>query len=354
MNKQQLGQFYTLKYSYILQGLYIPEYIKNDTNIRFIEPFAGEGHLFDYLKSQDIMFSNILAYDIDPKHPDIVERNTLLDPPNYDNMFIVTNPPYLAKNKSGLNTKTVYELYQTDDLYKAFLLSFIHSKICGGVLILPLSFFCSVRQSDIYLREQFLTKFDIMKLNIFEEPIFKDTNYTICSFLFLPKKSINFDPITTVFYPYQEKTSIHLTPEHNWLYGGDIYQLLNIESDYKINRASLQTPDFIYTTPLILRAVDTMSSTGKLGKRIKLFLDFEGKYIKNIKHTDRIFCVITCNKHLSNDLLHTIVDKFNKYLEEKRTKYHSMFLGSFRSSGRKRISFQLVYKIIEAILIDLI
>ena len=44
---------------------------------------------------------------------------------------------------------------------------------------------------------------------------------------------------------------------------------------------------------------------------------------------------------------------FNEFLEAKREKYHSLFLTNYRESkdiARKRISFDLVYQIVEFIL----
>ena len=48
-----------------------------------------------------------------------------------------------------------------------------------------------------------------------------------------------------------------------------------------------------------------------------------------------------------------LVIKFNKFLNENRKKYNSLFLTNYRESkdiARKRISFDLVYSITEYIL----
>ena len=91
MNKQKLGQFYTTNYDYILK-ICIPNNIKN-----IIEPFTGEG---DLLKFINIKNYNLELYDIDPKYNGTVKCDTLYNPPNYDNKFVLTNPPYLARNKN--------------------------------------------------------------------------------------------------------------------------------------------------------------------------------------------------------------------------------------------------------------
>jgi hypothetical protein len=42
-------------------------------------------------------------YDIEPKQSYIIQRDTLKNPPNYDGKFILTNPPYIARNKNEDN-----------------------------------------------------------------------------------------------------------------------------------------------------------------------------------------------------------------------------------------------------------
>ena len=69
-----------------------------------------------------------------------------------------------------------------NDLFKCFLLSLISNPCDGGIIILPLNFFCNLRKSDIELRDKFFKTFDISTLNIFKKQVFKDTSYQICSF----------------------------------------------------------------------------------------------------------------------------------------------------------------------------
>ena len=173
--KSKLGQFYTTNYEYILQNLIIPE----ETTC-IIEPFAGNGDLLNFIKNKDKY--TIESYDIEPKQDYIIKRDTLKNPPNYDNKFVLTNPPYLARNKC--DDKEIYNKYNTNDLYKCFLLDIIDSNCLGGIIIIPLNFISSIRKSDIELRKLFLEKFNIVNLNIFEEQVFNDTKYSVCSFQF--------------------------------------------------------------------------------------------------------------------------------------------------------------------------
>ena len=94
-NKKNRGQFYTTNSSYILEGFPLPP---NDVRC-VIEPFAGKGDLIDWVKNAGYI-GNIESYDIEPKNTGIVKRDTLVNPPNYENTWIITNPPFLARNKS--------------------------------------------------------------------------------------------------------------------------------------------------------------------------------------------------------------------------------------------------------------
>lgn len=130
----------------------------------------------------DAKTTAIECYDIDPKQTYITQRDTIQSPPDYADAFVVTNPPYLARNQSS--DKTLYDQYKQNDLYKCFLSSLISSNASGGILILPLNFWSSIRKQDRDLRRRFLSSFRILQMNVFEEQVFDDTSYTVCAFSF--------------------------------------------------------------------------------------------------------------------------------------------------------------------------
>jgi site-specific DNA-adenine methylase len=147
-SKNELGQFYTTNYEYILQNLSIPT-----TETHIIEPFAGAGHLLNFVKELKTVI--IEAYDIDVNNNiNITERDTLKHPPEYSNKFVLTNPPYLARNKS--KEKFLFNKYNTNDLYKCFIKQILSDVCNGGIIIIPLNFWCSIRKADIDLRKEFL------------------------------------------------------------------------------------------------------------------------------------------------------------------------------------------------------
>ena len=129
--KKTKGQFYTVNSSYILDGLSLPP-----TNARCImEPFAGKGDLLDWITTKELP---IESYDIDPKKDGIILRDTLMNPPDYSDTWILTNPPYLARNKC--EDKTVFDLYNTNDLYKCFITSLTRQESCCVGLALFFTF----------------------------------------------------------------------------------------------------------------------------------------------------------------------------------------------------------------------
>ena len=103
-----LGQFYTTNQEYILQGMQIPKNIEN-----IIEPFTGNGDLIPFIeKEQDKnnVKYNIEYYDIDPKKKDVIQKDTIKNPPDYTNKYLITNPPYLARNKC--KNKLLFDKYE--------------------------------------------------------------------------------------------------------------------------------------------------------------------------------------------------------------------------------------------------
>jgi hypothetical protein len=177
-NKKKRGQFYTTQSSYILEGFPPPP---RDVPC-IVEPFAGKGDLIDWVRASGSKVP-VVAYDIEPKRRDIQLRDTLADPPDYENAWIITNPPYLARNKSS--DKTMYDRYDTNDLYKCFLTSLTQQGPCrGGIFILPAGFFFSPREVDVRCRDEFMTRYRITKVKYFEESVFEDTTTTIVAFSF--------------------------------------------------------------------------------------------------------------------------------------------------------------------------
>jgi hypothetical protein len=328
-NKQKLGQFFTTNYSYILQNMFIPENINT-----IIEPFVGNGDLLKFLNKEYL----IECYDIEPNLEldiSIVQQDTLTNPPDYSNKFILTNPPYLARNKSP--SKEIFEKYNANDLYKCFINSIITNKCLGGIIIIPLNFWSSCRKNDILLRESFLNIYLVNHLNIFEEQVFTDTSYTVCCFQFELRTNKN-EIISLTLYPDNKSLILKLNSENNYTFGGEIFNL-PVNKKYTLSRWTSKNSN---NTNINMKCIDD-NTTNKIclsiGTNEKLYRDTTPNL------SARTYGTLVITPEISMEQQELLVKLFNEFLTDYRIKYNSLFLTNYRENNRKRISFDLVYKI---------
>jgi hypothetical protein len=339
-NKKNLGQFFTTNYKHILQDLKIPEDVKN-----IIEPFTGDGDLLNFIEDKKIY--KIECYDLDPKKDFIVKRDTIKNPVDHENKFSITNPPYLARNKSS--DKTLFDKYDVNDLYKCYIINICTNSPVGGIIIIPLNFWSSIRKNDIDLRETFLNKFKVLQLNIFEEKVFNDTSYTVCSFQYkLKDMQDTNNEIKITIYPSKEKLIVNLNNQNNYTIGGNIYNLVN-KDVYKITRLTIKNKEN-KNTNILVKCIDD-----NLNNKICLkYVSDKEIYIDETPNlSSRTYATLIIEPPINSKKQKKLVDKFNNFLNEYRNKYNSLFLTNYRESkdiARKRISFDLVYSIVGYIL----
>ena len=338
MTQSELGQFYTTNYEYILSNMYIPS-----KTYKIIEPFVGNGDLLKFIKNQEKY--KIECYDIEPKYGSAITQDTLKHPPDYNDKFVLTNPPYLARNKS--KNKEIYDKYNCNDLYKCFMINLIESQCNGGIIIIPLNFISSIRKADIELRKRFLEKYTINIINIFEEQVFDDTSYAVCSIQFTRKIEAKEEEINVYIYPSKKTMTIQLTEENNFTIGGEIYNL-PCSSKISVKRATKETKTNI--TNILLKCIDD-NAKSQLGFKI---VSNEDRYIDETpKLSARSYATLVINKKLTLSQQEELVKKMNNYIKSQREKYNSLFLTNYRESNtiaRKRISFDLAFKICNYIL----
>lgn len=341
-HKHKLGQYFTSNYEYILQNFRIPNEIQT-----IIEPFTGNGDLLNFIS--DKTKYTIECYDIEPRNTHTVQRDTILVPPCYLNKFVLSNPPYIARNKS--DEKTLFDKYDVNDLYKCFIKEILMNCALGGIIIIPLNFWCSIRKKDAKLRKDFLEVYSVIHMNIFEEQVFQDTTATVCSFQFelKPKKEMNSNNnIPIAIFPTQKKMTISLNPENNYTIGGDLYQL-ETSGCYTITRLTSKNQNK-KNTNILAKCIDDNKNN-----KIKLSIVNDADiYIDNTpNNSSRTYATLIIEPEIDLEKQITLVKQWNEFIETNRDKYHSLFLTNFRESsdiGRKRISFELVYRIAEYIL----
>lgn len=331
-SKSKLGQYYTTNYEYILTNMRIPDNVNN-----IIEPFCGCGDLLKFLKKD----YNLECYDIEPKKSYIIERDTLKNPPNYDGKFVLTNPPYIAKNKN--DDKEIYNIYKTDDLYKCFIKSLIKSKSIGGIVIIPINFICSHRNNDIKIRKDFMEKYQIKLINIFEERVFDDTSISVCVIQYKLRKDDNDEIIKIDIYPSKKSIEVELNDRNDYMIGGEILKLVSSNS-YDIERATRNSKQENISN-ILLKMID---DTNRISA---MMVEDDMRIIDNTRNLSmRSYATLTINPMITKEKQKFLVERFNEFIEENREKYHSLFLSNYRENNRKRISFELAFKIFKYLL----
>jgi hypothetical protein len=340
--KRALGQFFTTNYDHILQGMRIPDGIT-----KIIEPFAGNGDLLNFISDRSKY--QIECFDIDPKHDYITKMDTILNPPDYKGKFMITNPPYLAKNKT--KDRDPFEKYPVDDLYKCVMFEIANDESnypIGGIIIIPLNFWCSIRSADIELRRAFLARYIVDRVNIFEEQVFDDTTYTVCSMQFHLRRTDEpkIQNIAFHIYPVGKIINIALAQNNNYTIGGEIY-LLPPSSKYEITRLTSKNKGKEGATNIYVKCIDDGTEGGEnLG--VSLVEDSQIYIDETPKLTSRTYATLLIKPAIPLEKQKVLAKKINAMLSGHRDKYHSLFLTNYRESkesARKRISFELVYLI---------
>lgn len=345
--KSSLGQFYTTNADYILAGM--PS-IPQDARC-VIEPFAGKGDLAQWARKHmggcNIPFEE---YDIEPQTATTIARDTLRDPPDYSGAWIITNPPYLARNKSA--AKDLYESYNTNDLYKCFIWSLVRQKnnCRGGIMIIPAGFFLSSRNVDAECRSAFMARYQCTMIRYFEEAVFDDTTITVVAIAF---EDIGIDEdheiaeqsIPWLMMPSGTTRLFTMRSQEGWIIGGEIYTLPTRDIVHVRRHVSgLALRENEQQTHMTLCALDG----GTANNRIRL--EYRQDYIYPAKECSRSYATLRIEGiTLDSAEQERLCGAFNGFIEEKRNETWSLFLPQYRESkeyARKRIPFGLAYMIV--------
>jgi hypothetical protein len=337
MEKKALGQFYTTRVGYILDGFDRPP-----PGTRIVEPFAGAGDLIDWLGTE--AGYAVHAFDIDPKRPEVLQRDTLADPPCYADAWVLTNPPYLARNKSG--PKDIYDQYETNDLYKCFIRSLVHQGCLGGILIIPAGFFFSSRDVDARVRDEFLRMFRLTRVRYFEETVFDDTATTVVAVAFQQSPDrLSDQDVPWELFPGRVKKTFPMEARHKWIVGGAIHDLpgpAGVSVRRHVEGQELRPGET--QTFMTLNALDSGRQKGRIA------LEYRKDYVYPAKECSRTWATLRITgRVLSEREQIEVCRRFNEFLEARRSDTWSLFLPQFRESkeyARKRIPFELAYKMV--------
>ena len=310
---------YTTKAELICQNLcnFIPQ------TASLIEPFVGEGDLLRLFPNHKWE-----TYDIQENVCNDIVQDTLNEPPIYKGKWVVTNPPFLAKNKAL--DKKIFNKYKLDDLYKIFLKTMLEAE--GGIIIIPTNFFTDERSGLI--RKEFLSNFVIDCLNIYTEPVFESTTYSVCSFACHKEKNLK-QKIPTNIYPKNTQIVISLDSNYDYRIGGEFYSELSSQKNY-FGRLTDSHPN-VNITKLKLYALDTRK------ERIHISYGEEPYYGKE---TDRMYLTFISNDIISDDIQKELCNNFNKSLNNFRDTYYDLGMTNYRDYNRKRIGFTFAYQLL--------
>ena len=342
-DKKKYSQFYSKNTKELFNNiidLFLNDYNKN---ISIIEPCCGEGDIIKFLKTKNI--NNFELYDIKPKYENTQKLDTILNQIDLNNKYIITNPPYTAKNKLTKEQKNLYKDYlnDIDDLYQIYIKQIINSNVISGILILPINFLFS---NNNKIRKEFILKYQIVFCNLFEKQIFSDTTSAICIFYFKIRNKQNNNLNDFIFKSNLIRKNeikeiiIELSNKNNYYYGYEVYK--KIYEDYVIlSRYDKEINNEQYLTHIKIYTLDP---------NMKTIYDNEPKI--NLL-TDRSFINIVSSLELNEYEEKYIIKKFNEILLYYRNKYNSLFMSSYREFSRKRLSFNLIYIWLENIINEL-
>lgn len=357
--KQQFGQFFTKNTDYILAGM--SDFVRGKN---VCDPFAGDGDLLYWAINKNA--KSVIGFDIDENliGGQIIRNDSLKNPKKYD--FVLTNPPYLYQNK--MNDNALLKNTKHTDLYQLALEKIMDSN--EGIVIVPINFLSA--ENSRYIREMFLEKFDIIKVNYFTEQVFADTTYNVIAFYYQKKCSPSDKmKIDFTIFPHGKKKQIMVYKKYNWQIGGDfLTQIKKYENKLKIKRLEEEdlvcgdkkikvafnhlkdereinvddnTLNIIKNNIVILKAIDTGTDSGKI------CLDDIRKYgydaLVSIK-TSRNQINLIFPSFVTIHEQERLIELFNSELNAKRAEYDSLFMTNYRDKGRKRISFNFAYDFI--------
>jgi hypothetical protein len=149
-------------------------------------------------------------------------------------------------------------------------------------------------------------------------------------------------------YPMRLIIDTTLNRENNYMVGGHIYHL-KTNGIYKVSRITRKNREK-KNTNILVRCIDS-NEENQINLEVvddeELFID------ETPNQSARTMMSLIIEPVINMEKQKRLVEEFNLFLNNERKKYNSMFLSNYRESkdiSRKRISFDLVFKIVEYIL----
>lgn len=366
MSKKEYWQFYTTNVDFILSWF---EYAVLWKNV--IDPFAWKWDLLSWADKNWAI--STFGYDIDKSNVSetVAYNDSLLTPLKYE--FVITNPPYLGKNKASDETKdTYFKDNEFEDLYQLSILSLIWNSE-EWIIIVPTNFLSADNSKKI--RNKFFNQYEIVKAKAFEEQVFADTTYNVIAIHYKKSPTTDIKPLNIEFIPsgktlattiemkygwsiaWSEISEISNTPNHlgikrlseknipKWIIEKELFLW-----DFKVKKLFNTTDEFITKNKdniILIKAIDSDKSL----KTPVWFYDRrnESSTLMISKETSRHMTQLHIGVDLDIEEQLELMSDANKKLSELREKYHWMFMTNFRDWNRKRLWYDFCYNLLNYI-----
>ena len=335
-SKRELGQYFTKDEVWLRP--HIKEHIISlmEKYKLCVDPFAGDGHLLNIAK---VFGYETVGHDIDA---DICKKNgwgvpndSLMNVIRHKDAFVLTNPPYLAKNSAKRMKSEMVSYFQPgaipgieiemlgvlDDLFK-FAIEKVLQTYSESIWIVPESGIQDLDDLNHWMK-------DLHSVTILEQNPFDDTEHPVCVMIFSrsnPKQEI-------------------------WKNDELLGKYVDIKSVHdKFSKGSSRSTPMKFNSAggsLGFRAVDGTREDGSM--RIKFCRGEELGYPReNIKVSSRHLTYIEIE--LEGHTLDATIDEANRTIDEYREATHDVFLTAFMGNTktgerRRRLDYKLARRI---------
>lgn len=342
LTTQQLnGQYYTTNADSILKGF---EHLVKGRDV--VDYTAGQQDLLKWSARNGA--SSITGYDINGG-ADNRTQDTLMNPVNLPGYFVVSNPPFLSKkgDKTALHDP-LYEKYNTNDLYKAHIMSLTCDE---GLMIVPANF---LSESNPSARDWFFKRYEITFCKLFAYKVFADADLSVVAFHYkkVAKTPSKASFVCEIHNLEQVVTKqVEVSARYKWLVAGS--ELAALECDgIAIKTVSAQEPA---NTDIYMQNVQG----GKLNFGANYLPDTTPTATSNIVSPRIHFLDVRQDKkevglELTPAQQLQVVEEYNKIIDGLWHKYNQLPFSNYLEAGKvivsKRINEQILSSVVAKIL----
>jgi len=306
------------------QGWTIP----SDADI-VVDPFSNSPHKNSELSDYVATFGKPPSF--------VLDADPIKNPPTYGNAWIIAKPP--TGLRRTFEDRSAFEMYESTDLYKCFLASFLRQPpVRGGWLILPLSFFVVGEDAE---KSLLLSKYLITAVHLWSNTTGGEKPLVAIAFersaTAITKQTIPFTQ-----FPDRKQQVFVLEATSKWEFKPHVLPRNDVWFTRYIEGESL--PEGSQLLSLTIHTLDSEGSQGRIHIEYKPGYVYPGK-----KDSRAISTLVAHGRHFSESEQLDLGTAFNLFLEGERERLWSLFLMAYDERNghvRQRISFRLAFKIL--------